>query len=218
MSGRVPRKNHNFVCVPGETKVVSVVKSFCASQLLRLPCTTKVVSVVKSFCASHLLRLSRTMETAEAFESEFRTLVDELRKGGEGWEVRQEPPSGAYLHVSLPQWGDEDMNGIHIETYVLGRELAARSAPVALHCESGCPFQRQFMKLFHERAAAHTEAWPGNYTMQVVNSSTACEISVPFASTPKETVQKLLTEIRRLQQLAPIVDGIIKDCTQAESA
>jgi hypothetical protein len=130
------------------------------------------------------------METAEAFESELRTLVDELRKGGEGWEVRQEPPSGAYLHVSLPQWGDEDMNGIHIETYVLGRELAARSAPVALHCESGCPFQRQFMKLFHERAAAHTEAWPGNYTMQVVNSSTACEISVPFASTPKETVQK----------------------------
>ena len=197
MSGRVPRKNHNFVCVPGETKVVSVVKSFCASQLLRL---------------------SRTMETAEAFESEFRTLVDELRKGGEGWEVRQEPPSRAYLHVSLPQWGDEDMNGIHIETYVLGRELAARSAPVALHCESGCPFQRQFMKLFHERAAAHTEAWPGNYTMQVVNSSTACEISVPFASTPKETVQKLLTEIRRLQQLAPIVDGIIKDCTQVESA
>ena len=89
-----------------------------------------------------LTRLSRAMETAEAFESEFRTLVDELRKGGEGWEVRQEPPSGAYLHVSLPQWGDEDMNGIHIETYVLGRELAARSAPVALHCESGCPFQR----------------------------------------------------------------------------
>ena len=109
------------------------------------------------------------------------------------------------------------MNGIHIETYVLGGELAARSAPVALHCESGCPFQRQFMKLFHERAAAHIETWPGNYTTQLVNSFTACEISVPFASTPKETVQKLLTEIRRLQQLAPIVDGIIKDCTQAES-
>ena len=179
-----------------------------------LPGKTKIV---KSLCASHLLRLSCTMETAEAFESEFRTLVDELRKGGEGWEVRQEPPSRAYLHVSLPQWGDEDMNGIHIETYVLGRELAARSAPVALHCESGCPFQRQFMKLFHERAAAHIEAWPGNYTTQLVNSFTACEISVPFASTPKETVQKLLTEIRRLQQLAPIVDGIIKDCTQAES-
>ena len=58
------------------------------------------------------------------------------REGRDG--RRQEPPSRAYLHVSLPQWGDEDMNGIHIETYVLGRELAARSAPVALHCESGC--------------------------------------------------------------------------------
>ena len=196
MSGRVPRKNHNFVCVPGETKVVSVVKSFA-----------------RAISYDYLAQWKLQKRSNPSLEHWWMSCGKEG-----GWEVRQEPPSGAYLHVSLPQWGDEDMNGIHIETYVLGRELAARSAPVALHCESGCPFQRQFMKLFHERAAAHTEAWPGNYTMQVVNSSTACEISVPFASTPKETVQKLLTEIRRLQQLAPIVDGIIKDCTQAESA
>ena len=94
--------------------------------------------------------------------------------------MRQEPPSRAYLHVSLPHWGDEHMNGIYIETYVLGGELAARSAPVALHCESGCSFQRQFMKLFHERAAAHIETWPGNYTTQLVNSFTACEIFSSF--------------------------------------
>ena len=51
----------------------------CREKKKLLPGKTKIV---KSLCASHLLRLSCTMETAEAFKSEFRTLVDELRKGG----------------------------------------------------------------------------------------------------------------------------------------
>ena len=110
MSGRVPRKNHNFVCVPGETKVVSV---------------------VKSFCTSHLLTTISHNGNCRSVQIEFGTLVDELRKGG-GWEVRREPPSGAYLHVSLPQWGDEDY-----ERYS-HRDVRARTR--ACRASLGCPY------------------------------------------------------------------------------
>ena len=58
-----------------------------------------------------------------------------------GWEARQELPPEAYLHLSKPSWGDENMNGIHLETYILSKQIQNEKAVLALHCEAGCPFQ-----------------------------------------------------------------------------
>ena len=69
-------------------------------------------------------------EQAE-FDALFGRLADDFRT--DGWEARQEMPPQAYLHVSKPNWGDENMNAIHLEAYVLGGQLKSRSALVALH-------------------------------------------------------------------------------------
>ena len=49
--------------------------------------------------------------------------------------MRQEPPSRAYLHVSLPHWGDEHMNEIHRD--IRARRRACRAE------RSGCPTLRE---------------------------------------------------------------------------
>jgi hypothetical protein len=53
-----------------------------------------------------------------AFDTLFDQLAEEFCVEGE-WETRQEPlpNSPAYLHVSRPSWNDENLNGIHLETY-----------------------------------------------------------------------------------------------------
>ena len=86
----------------------------------------------------------------------------------------QLPNSPAYLHVSKPSWGDENMNGIHLETYVLSKQLENNQAPVAIHCEGGC-FQSQFMQLFTDRAAAEIKSWPGDYRVLGPGGSSVCE-------------------------------------------
>ena len=113
------------------------------------------------------------------------------------------------LRLHTPAYAqDENLNGIHIETYVLPRNLRERRAPVALHCEHGCPFQEQFIKLFTERAAAEIKAWPGGYAIMgdVEGSCSVCEVSVPFADTPAETVARLKVEVERLERDAGASD------------
>ena len=154
-----------------------------------------------------------------SFDPLFDDLAKTFRVDGV-WETRQEPPpnSPAYLHVSKPTWGDENMNGIHLETYVLGSQLDSRTAPVALHCEAGCPFRSEFIRLFTERAAAEIKSWPGEYKYQVFPEagSSVCEVSLPFRDTPTATVELIAEELRRLQTLAPLIDQTIRECQEAD--
>jgi len=85
--------------------------------------------------------------------NDYITAFDKLAKRFsemEGWECRQEK-GNAYLHVSKPNWQDENMNGIHLETYIMDGQLQSGYAPVCVHCEGGFPKQREFMLLFTER-------------------------------------------------------------------
>ena len=148
-------------------------------------------------------------EQAE-FDALFGRLADDFRT--DGWEARQEIPPQAYLHVSKPNWGDENMNAIHLEAYVLGGQLKSRSALVALHCERGCPFQEQFMRAFTERAAADIAAFPGGYAVLGPAGSSVCEVNVPFGATAEETVARVAEELRRLQSLTPLIDDTIAKC------
>ncbi|GMH76831.1 hypothetical protein TrST_g11407 [Triparma strigata] len=129
----------------------------------------------------------------------------------DGWEIRQETPAGAYLHLSRPGWFDENMNGIHIEAYVLGKQLKSRSAPVMLHAEGGVPFQGRFMELFTERAKSTILKFPG-YTVLGPEGSSVCEVSVPFEETPSATINSIVKEMKRLQSLAPLVEDTIATC------
>jgi peptide deformylase len=149
-----------------------------------------------------------------AFDALFAPLADGFR-AQDGWEARQETPPAAYLHVSRPSWGDAGMDGIHLEAFVLGKQLEARTALVALHCERGCPFQERFMRAITERASAAIRAFPGEYALLGPAGSSVCEVAVPFGPTPGETVERIARELRRLQSLALVIDDTIARC-QAE--
>ena len=102
--------------------------------------------------------------TQDAYNTLFQQLAKTFNK--HGWLTSQEPiPVGkeaipdAYLHISKSNWGDEKMNGIHFETYVLKGQLESKFAPVCLHCESGCKFQKKFMQLMTQRAKPIIESW-----------------------------------------------------------
>ena len=147
--------------------------------------------------------------------SDYGNIFDKLAQcfRKDGWEVRQEDPPQAYMHVSRPGWGDEHMDGIHLETYVLGNQLASGFAPVALHCEQGFPHQQRFMELFTERVGETIKGWPG-YKLLGPHGCSVCEISIPLCAGPSgpfETGELLAEELRRLQTLGPLIDETIAD-------
>ena len=63
-------------------------------------------------------------------------------------------------NLRRPKWKDENMNGIHVETYILGKQIEQGVAPVALHCERGSAVDpTKFAILFHERAQKWLLLW-----------------------------------------------------------
>ena len=143
--------------------------------------------------------------------NDYITAFDKLAKRFsemEGWECRQEK-GNAYLHVSKPNWMDQKMNGIHLETYVMDGQLQSGYAPVCVHCEGGFPKQNEFMSIFTERARVQIESW--GYTVKGPKGCSVCEIMVPIKSTADETIDDLATELIRLQSLAPLIDSTIED-------
>ena len=110
---------------------------------------------------------------------------------------------------SKPNWLDQNMNGIHLETYVMDDQLQMGYAPVCVHCEGGFPKQHEFMLFFTEQARAIIESWPG-YTVGPKGCS-VCEIMVPIKSTADETINDLAAELIRLQSLTSMIDQTIED-------
>eukprot|EP00933_Yihiella_yeosuensis_P023645 TRINITY_DN183_c0_g1_i1.p1 TRINITY_DN183_c0_g1~~TRINITY_DN183_c0_g1_i1.p1 ORF type:complete len:164 (-),score=24.20 TRINITY_DN183_c0_g1_i1:335-826(-) len=157
---------------------------------------------------------SDSVQFVETYDTLFAELAERFRS--EGWEARLEDPPQAYIHFSKPTWGDERMNGIHLETYVLQHQLASGRVPVALHCERGCPFQKEFLAHFTARARSEIESWPVDVEIlgDKEGSSSVCEISVPMAAEKKDTVERLVVELRRLQTLSPLIDEVIQECRQ----
>ena len=144
--------------------------------------------------------------------NDYITAFDKLAKRFsemEGWECRQEK-GNAYLHVSKPNWQDENMNGIHLETYVMDDQLQMGYAPVCIHCEGGFPKQREFMLFFIEQARPLIESWLG-YEIKGPKGCSVCEIMVPIKSTADETIDDLATELIRLQSLTSMIDQTIED-------
>eukprot|EP00986_Skeletonema_menzelii_P016010 scaffold13279_cov155-Skeletonema_menzelii.AAC.5 len=141
------------------------------------------------------------------------------------WEARQETPhQGAYLHVSRFNWRDFNMNGIHLETYVLDKQIKSKEAVVALHCESEWPleFRRKFVPQITERIRGRLEGWScyreygvwklmGNDDVSNRMMS-VCEVGVPFGASPDETMERIERQLRRLMTLRADIDDVIDNC------
>ena len=142
------------------------------------------------------------------------------------WEVRQEKPHpGAYLHVSRFNWRDYNMNGIHLEAYVLNKQIQAKEAVVALHCESGWPleFRQKFVPQISERIHGRLEGWScyreyGTWKFHVSKGMmSVCEVRVPFGASPDETMERIERQLRRLMTLSADIYDVIANCLHDEA-
>eukprot|EP01063_Lacrimia_lanifica_P009111 TRINITY_DN16130_c0_g1_i1.p1 TRINITY_DN16130_c0_g1~~TRINITY_DN16130_c0_g1_i1.p1 ORF type:complete len:290 (+),score=106.09 TRINITY_DN16130_c0_g1_i1:43-912(+) len=165
----------------------------------------------------------------DAYDEMFAAMADRFRAAG--WEARQEPLRAgravpdAYLHVSRPAWGDEKLNGIHLEAWVDVARMKKQGSgpPVSLHCEGGCPFQTCFMQLCSERVRPVVGRWAqedgGDAAVHkgwVVGASkcSVCEVQVAFGATPQETMGRIAAQLERLQTLAGAIDEVIAACQE----
>ena len=157
--------------------------------------------------------------SSRCYDPLFRKLTERFRQE-DGWEARQEVPPEAYMHLSKPSWGDDKMDGIHLETYILENQIECGFAPVALHCERGCPFQKQFMQKMSEKAESILKEFPedvrSNYKILGPGGCSVFEAKIPLdSSTAEGNVGKLAVELERLQGISHLIDDVISEC-QAE--
>ena len=154
--------------------------------------------------------------------------ADDGGSGGDGevWEVRQEKSQPrAYIHVSRKNWLDHNMNGIHIEAYVLEGQIQSRHGVVALHCEGGWPinFRRQFVPQMSNKIRTKLEEWNhyreyGKWELMghLNKGMSICEVQVPFAASPGETMERIERQMRRLMTLSAVIDEVIGNCLDVD--
>ena len=147
-------------------------------------------------------------------------------KEGQLWEVRQEKSQPrAYIHVSRNNWLDHNMNGIHLEAYVLDRQIQSRHGVVALHCEGGWPinFRRQFVPQISNKIRHKLEEWNhyreyGKWELMghLNKGMSICEVQVPFGASPDETMERIERQLRRLMTLSVVIDEVIDNCCDVD--
>lgn len=195
--------------------------------------TTKVVAAASSTAAEIKTQQQQQQQTEQAhYDDLFHLLAIRLRSSSSSdagtWEVQQEKPHPrAYLHVSRFNWRDYNMNGIHLEAYILDKQIKSKQAVVALHCESGWPleFRRKFIPQLSERIRGRLEGWScyreyGAWKLMMGNNDddesrgmmSVCEVGVPFGASPDETMERVERQLRRLMTLCADIDNVIDNC------
>jgi hypothetical protein len=162
-------------------------------------------------------------ELFQPFVAAFEGLGDRLRDGVGGWEVRFENPPGAYLHLSKPKWGDQQMDGVHLEAYVsMAEQEGHGEAVVALHCEKGCPGgdRESLITALAQRVRSARGDFPRDASPVLVRGEKDCTtvVEVRFAfcvhdtSDVKSVVDRVEKDLRQLQRaVTPHVDAVIDD-------
>lgn len=137
----------------------------------------------------------------------FKELDEKLRARSwftEEWDIRN---LGTYMHVYKQNWFNDNMGGVHIETYVEKAQLESKQVPIVIHCEDEFPKQDEFVLLFTGRARSLLSEWKGYRA--IGDGYRICEKSVPLD--PRKLADSLAQELDRLQQLAPLIDQTIAD-------
>ena len=184
------------------------------------------------------------MAVSSALVAAFQRLGAEFHDDEAAWEVRYESPPGAYLHVSKPLWGDERMDGVHLEAYVTGNNDQMSqtdnllSAVVALHCERGSPVSSReaLMATLAKRVAPELELsfGPDNSKWVLLpkglGGCSVCETQFALPSCSQAStgrggrnpvdavvhVDEIASQLRKLQTLAPLIDAAILELQLAE--
>ena len=173
-------------------------------------------------CDDPLLHKIAMSGRFEPFVDAFQALGERLLKDSPGWEVRFETPPGAYLHLSKPNWGDDNMDGVHLEAYVCETEDPGLcEAIVALHCERGCPGgdrESLITALARRIQSAREEVPKGTSPVLVrgVKDCTVVEVREAFFASDESEVRSVVDGVedtlRGLQRaVAPHVDAVIEE-------
>lgn len=196
--------------------------------------TTKTVAAASSTAAEIKTQQQQLQQQTDQalYDDLFNLLAIRLRSSSTDagtWQVQQEKPnSRAYLHVSRLNWRDYNMNGIHLEAYILDKQIKSKQAVVALHCESGWPieFRQKFVPQLSERIRGRLEGWScyreyGAWKLMMGNNGddgmskgmmSVCEVGVPFGASPDETMERVERQLRRLMTLCADIDDVIDYC------
>lgn len=137
----------------------------------------------------------------------FKELEDKIRGRGwftAEWDIRN---LGTYMHIYKQNWFNDNMGGVHIETYVEKPQLESKQVPIVVHCEDEFPKQEEFVRLFTDRARPTLETWKGYKARG--EGYRICEKSVPLD--PRKLADSLAQEVDRLQELSPLIDQTIAD-------
>ena len=195
-----------------------------AQQLLKIflpyPCAKFFVTILRLTCADTLLHKIAMSVRFELFVDAFQALGERLLKDSPGWEVRFETPPGAYLHLSKPNWGDDNMDGVHLEAYVSETgECGRGEAVVALHCERGCPGgdRESLITALAQRVQSACEEFPKGASPVLVRGVQDCTVvESRFAFSMRDepevrfVVDGVEDDLKRLQRVvAPHVDAVV---------
>ena len=173
-------------------------------------------------CDDPLLHKIAMSGRFEPFVDAFQALGERLLKDSPGWEVRFETPPGAYLHLSKPNWGDDNMDGVHLEAYVSETGEGGRGeAVVALHCEKGCPGgdRESLITALAQRVQSACEELPKGTPPVLVRGVKDCTVVesrfaffVPDESEVRLVVDSVEDKLKGLQRaVAPHVDAVIEE-------
>jgi len=163
----------------------------------------------------------------EIFIVAMKELGKRILDGSRGWEVRFETPPGAYLHLSKPNWGDDNMNGVHLEAYVrVTEEEGHGEAVVALHCERGCPGgdRKSIMIALAGRIQSACVELPEGASPILVRGVEDCTVvesrfafSVSDKSDLKLVMDRVEDDLKQLQRiLTPHIDAAIEDIVSGD--
>ena len=176
------------------------------------------MTILRLTCADTLLHKIAMSVRFELFVDAFQALGERLLKDSPGWEVRFETPPGAYLHLSKPNWGDDNMDGVHLEAYVSETgECGRGEAVVALHCERGCPGgdRESLITALAQRVQSACEEFPKGASPVLVRGVQDCTVvESRFAFSMRDetevrfVVDGVEDDLKRLQHVvAPHVDA-----------
>jgi hypothetical protein len=127
----------------------------------------------------------------------------------DGWTSRAGRfEEGIYFQLYKPGWHNENLMGVHLETWVTIDGMATMSLPVVLHVEPETPERERFNALLVARASSVMAGWPGRVVPIEEDPTERYVVRLPL-SLP-DLSDRLAAEFRRMGEIGEMVDATLK--------
>jgi hypothetical protein len=127
----------------------------------------------------------------------------------DGWVSRAGRfEEGIYFQLYKPGWHNENLMGVHLETWVTVDGMTTMSLPVVLHVEPRTPERGHFNALLVARAAALMMGWPGRLVPIEDDPTERYVVRLPL-SLP-DLSDRLIAEFRRMSEVGEMVDTTLR--------